>query len=86
MVRVSLSLCFVALVAIGFIVNDSVAAEDKKNEGDNNNSEEIKFYELKKGDFSVKFTNWGATIVSVFLPDKDGMILFHCLVCGLFIF
>lgn len=30
------------------------------------------FYELKKGDFSVKVTNWGATIVSVFLPDSKG--------------
>lgn len=76
MARVYLSLCFVALVAIGFIVNGSVADEDKKNECDKNNSEEVKFYELKKGDFSVKFTNWGATIVSVFLPDKDGMICF----------
>lgn len=31
-------------------------------------------YELKKGNFSVKFTNWGATIVSVLLPDKNGKI------------
>lgn len=74
MARLYLSLCFVALVAIGFIVNGSVADEDKKNECDKNNSEEVKFYELKKGDFSVKFTNWGATIVSVFLPDKDGKV------------
>ncbi|KAF5191507.1 Aldose 1-epimerase [Thalictrum thalictroides] len=35
---------------------------------------EIKIYELKKGNFSVKFTNWGATIVSVFLPDKKGNV------------
>ncbi|KAH7850915.1 hypothetical protein Vadar_004556 [Vaccinium darrowii] len=35
---------------------------------------EIGIYELKTGDFSVKFTNWGATIVSVFLPDKHGKV------------
>ncbi|CAL5016569.1 unnamed protein product [Urochloa decumbens] len=29
-------------------------------------------YELKKGDFSVKVTNWGATIMSVILPDSRG--------------
>ncbi|KAL5981012.1 hypothetical protein ACLOJK_028932 [Asimina triloba] len=31
------------------------------------------FYELSKGDdFTVTFTNWGATIVNVILPDKEG--------------
>ncbi|RLM75624.1 aldose 1-epimerase-like [Panicum miliaceum] len=29
-------------------------------------------YELRKGDFSVKVTNWGATIMSVILPDSRG--------------
>lgn len=29
-------------------------------------------YEIKKGDFSVKLTNYGATIISVLLPDKNG--------------
>ncbi|KAG0449943.1 hypothetical protein HPP92_026998 [Vanilla planifolia] len=32
----------------------------------------IGIYELKKGDFSVKVTNWGATILSVILPDSKG--------------
>ncbi|XP_062225820.1 uncharacterized protein LOC133924343 [Phragmites australis] len=31
-------------------------------------------YELKKGDFSVKVTNWGATITSVVLPDSRGIL------------
>ncbi|KAL5722677.1 aldose 1-epimerase [Ranunculus cassubicifolius] len=35
---------------------------------------EVKFYELKKGNFSVKFTNRGATIVSVIVPDKTGKL------------
>ncbi|XP_051217656.1 uncharacterized protein [Lolium perenne] len=29
-------------------------------------------YVLKKGDFSVKMTNWGATIMSIVLPDSKG--------------
>lgn len=35
-------------------------------------TEEIGVYELKQGNLSVKFTNWGATIMSVVLPDKHG--------------
>jgi aldose 1-epimerase len=31
-------------------------------------------YVLKKGDFSVKMTNWGATIMSIVLPDSKGMM------------
>lgn len=34
--------------------------------------EDVGTYELNNGHFSVKFTNWGATIISVFLPDKYG--------------
>ncbi|TMX00448.1 hypothetical protein EJD97_000824 [Solanum chilense] len=30
----------------------------------------IGIYEIKKGDFSVKVTNYGASIISVLLPDK----------------
>ncbi|KQJ82953.1 aldose 1-epimerase [Brachypodium distachyon] len=29
-------------------------------------------YELRKGDFSVKVTNWGATVTSVVFPDSKG--------------
>jgi len=28
----------------------------------------------KKGDFSVKVTNWGATLMSVIVPDSKGMV------------
>ncbi|XP_073283141.1 uncharacterized protein [Primulina huaijiensis] len=31
-------------------------------------------FEIKKGDFSVKVTNYGARIVSVILPDKNGKL------------
>ncbi|OIT05871.1 PREDICTED: aldose 1-epimerase-like [Nicotiana attenuata] len=34
----------------------------------------IGIYEIKKGDFSVKITNYGASIISVLLPDKHGKI------------
>ncbi|XP_016464188.1 uncharacterized protein LOC107787172 [Nicotiana tabacum] len=34
----------------------------------------IGIYEIKKGDFSVKITNYGARIISVLLPDKHGRI------------
>jgi hypothetical protein len=29
-------------------------------------------YVLKKGNFSVKMTNWGATVMSIILPDSKG--------------
>lgn len=32
-------------------------------------------YEIKKDDFSVKVTNYGARVVSVVLPDKNGTAL-----------
>lgn len=35
-------------------------------------------FEIKKGDFSVKVTNYGARIVSVILPDKNGAPIFRC--------
>ncbi|GMP30514.1 hypothetical protein CsSME_00005149 [Camellia sinensis var. sinensis] len=35
---------------------------------------DVGIYELKRGDFSLKLTNWGATIVSLVLPDKHGKL------------
>lgn len=37
-----------------------------------NMSEEIGVYELRKGDLSVKITNYGATVISVMVPDRNG--------------
>ena len=31
-------------------------------------------YELRKGDFSVRLTNWGARVMSVVLPDCKGTL------------
>ncbi|KAH7850899.1 hypothetical protein Vadar_004414 [Vaccinium darrowii] len=36
--------------------------------------DKLELYELKTGDFSVKFTNWGARIVSLVLPNKHGKL------------
>ncbi|CAK7337086.1 unnamed protein product [Dovyalis caffra] len=37
-------------------------------------NQNIEIYELRKGDFSIKLTNYGATVVSVILPDKNGKL------------
>lgn len=38
-------------------------------------SEEVGIYEIKRGSFSVKITNYGATVISVILPDKNGLFM-----------
>ncbi|KAG9155490.1 hypothetical protein Leryth_009919 [Lithospermum erythrorhizon] len=40
----------------------------------NANDEQIGVYEIKKGDFSIKLSNFGARIMSMFLPDKNGNV------------
>lgn len=60
MAKISLFWCFLFLP---LILNFSEANDEKV--GD--------IYELKKGDFSVKLTNYGATVLSVLLPDKNGL-------------
>ena len=37
-------------------------------------------YELKnkEGDFSIKVTNWGATLMSVIVPDSKGTVWLPC--------
>lgn len=61
MAKISLFWCFLFLP---LILNFSEANDGKV--GD--------IYELKKGDFSVKLTNYGATVLSVLLPDKNGKL------------
>lgn len=42
---------------------------------------DIKLFVLKKGDLTLKVTNWGATLVSLILPDKNGKFIFiHCFI------
>lgn len=39
----------------------------------------IGIYELKRGGFSLKVTNYGATVLSLILPDKNGITKFFLL-------
>ncbi|CAE6102341.1 unnamed protein product [Arabidopsis arenosa] len=41
-------------------------------DGDDDEKEKIGLYELKKGNLTIKFTNWGASIMSLHFPDKNG--------------
>ncbi|KAI4353099.1 hypothetical protein L6164_002073 [Bauhinia variegata] len=62
MTKISLVLSFLFLAASGFAYG-SVKKED------------IKVFDLKKGDISLKVTNYGATILSLVLPDKNGKMV-----------
>uniref|UniRef100_A0A0E0G8Q2 Aldose 1-epimerase n=1 Tax=Oryza nivara TaxID=4536 RepID=A0A0E0G8Q2_ORYNI len=57
-------LAFLCLVALGLSgrANANATAGRKM----------VGVYELKKGDFSIRVTNWGATLMSVILPDSKG--------------
>ncbi|KAI3911772.1 hypothetical protein MKW92_012306 [Papaver armeniacum] len=60
--KISLMLCLI-LVFLVVLVN----GQQKK--------DEIRVFELKKGDFaSIKFTNWGASIMSLVIPDNQGKL------------
>ncbi|KAG5226901.1 hypothetical protein OIU76_028282 [Salix suchowensis] len=60
MARFAALFCFSILVVLQCASIDSAMAE------------EIGIYELKKGNLSMKLTNYGARIVSLVLPDKNG--------------
>jgi hypothetical protein len=71
MTKIFVLLLCLLVVAFGF-VNGSVDEKEK-----------IGLFELKKGEISLKVTNWGASIVSLVLPDKNGMN--KCLYSNLFL-
>lgn len=48
------------------------AAETVSSNSEKNGYGNIGVYELTKGNMSMKLTNWGATIMSILLPDKHG--------------
>lgn len=62
MARLVSLFCFVCIAFTLINISDSRKVED------------LKVLGLKKGDFSLKFTNWGATILSAILPDKEGKL------------
>ncbi|XP_059642908.1 uncharacterized protein LOC132284799 [Cornus florida] len=55
-------LCFM-IVAFGVVLVDGT--EPKTDVG---------FYEIKKGDLSLKLSNWGASIISLHFPDRNGKL------------
>ncbi|CAN6802599.1 unnamed protein product [Brassica oleracea] len=52
--------------------DDSDDDDEDEVDGDDKEKENIGLYELKKGNLTVKFTNWGASIMSLHFPDKNG--------------
>ncbi|PPS07575.1 hypothetical protein GOBAR_AA13078 [Gossypium barbadense] len=73
-------LLFLLLVVSFAFVNGEKSKDDKSKDDkskddkskDDKSKHEVGIYELKNGNMSVKFTNWGASVISIFLPDKDG--------------
>ncbi|XP_015879432.3 uncharacterized protein LOC107415594 [Ziziphus jujuba] len=61
MANIALLLCFLILAASW--PSNVYATKDK-----------VGIYQLKKGDISVNLTNWGASIISLVLPDKHGKL------------
>ncbi|CAN6319808.1 unnamed protein product [Urochloa humidicola] len=67
--KITLLLCLaVAFLAIGN--NGGVPGAEARKRG----KESLGFYELRRGEFSMVVTNWGATILAVRIPDKNGHI------------
>lgn len=56
---------FLGFFLISFVLTHVATATPPK--------KDVGVYELKKGNFSVKITNWGATVISVILPDSTGL-------------
>ncbi|KAL5218691.1 hypothetical protein ABZP36_019375 [Zizania latifolia] len=62
--------CLAVVVAAAALMIGVVVPAEARKEG----KQSIGYYELRRGEFSVVVTNWGATILSVNLPDKNGKI------------
>lgn len=62
MAKISIPLYFFLFLLAFGLVNGSLAKE------------KIGTYEFKKGNVSVKLTNWGASIVSLIVPGKSGKL------------
>ncbi|XP_052874518.1 uncharacterized protein LOC108455587 [Gossypium arboreum] len=73
-------LLFLLLVVSFAFVNGEKSKDDKSKDDkskddkskDDKSKHEVGICELKNGNMSVKFTNWGASVISIILPDKDG--------------
>jgi len=71
------ALCLAVAVCFSGVVENAAAATLA---ADRTGRKMVGVHELRMGDFSIKVTNWGATLMSVILPDSKGSkltLLFH---------
>lgn len=61
-----------ALVAALALTGPSISAAEKVDYREYAGRKMVEYQELKRGDFSVNLTSWGATLLSVILPDNKG--------------
>lgn len=73
MAKVSAFLCF-SFVALLVFVKSTESKVEELNKKKTGKKGDIGFYVIKRGDVVAKFTNYGATIVSLYLPDKNGKV------------
>lgn len=67
MAKLSLVFCYF-IVLVLFFTNKKCQATES--------CEAVGVYKLKRGDLSLKFTNYGATMLSAVIPDKNGQFLY----------
>lgn len=65
--RILLLVLCVAVVLVALGIGSGGGVEARKS-----GKQSLGFYELRRGEFSMVVTNWGATILTVRLPDKNG--------------
>lgn len=65
MAKLSILIWVILIVTVLFQINICTAAKK---------GEDVGVYEIKRGDFSIKVTNYGATVLSVMIPDKNGSL------------
>ncbi|EES05308.1 aldose 1-epimerase isoform X2 [Sorghum bicolor] len=63
------ALCLAVAVCFSGVVENAAAATLA---ADRTGRKMVGVHELRMGDFSIKVTNWGATLMSVILPDSKG--------------
>ncbi|XP_074321002.1 uncharacterized protein LOC141657615 [Silene latifolia] len=75
----NLLLC-VTLISVSLISSYALNPETSsfinqhRHQSDKNGEQSIGVYELKKSNLSIKLTNYGATVISLILPDKHGKL------------
>lgn len=65
MAKLSILIWVILVVTVLFQINLCTAAKK---------GQVVGVYEIKRGDFSIKVTNYGATVLSIMIPDKNGLL------------